>query len=132
MLEKGFLPPQSSSTLEAFFRASPALVPWPVTRLSMIQRAERHPVIVILFNDINLLELAEKTTMEKRLVELREDIANLMARFIICYFAPLMPPPTSSTVIKSMGAQHTRFNSDDVIVLIVVETGGAFTLSTAT
>ena len=98
----------------------------------MIRRAERHPVVVILFNDINLLELAKKTTMEKRLVELREDIANLMARFIICYFASLMPPPTSSTVIKSMGAQHTGFNSDDVIVLIVVETSGAFTLSTAT
>ena len=98
----------------------------------MIRCAERHPIVVILFNDINLLELVEKTTMEKRLMELREDIANLMARFIICYFAPLMTPPTSSIVIKSMGAQHTRFNSDDVIVLIVVETGGAFTLSTAT
>ncbi|KAK2981717.1 hypothetical protein RJ640_005969 [Escallonia rubra] len=67
-------------------------------------------------------------------------MTNLMARFIICSLAPLMLPPTSSTVTKSIGARRAGSKKCAAPPLSAAELasggasggggGGAFTFKT--
>ncbi|KVH92416.1 hypothetical protein Ccrd_005555 [Cynara cardunculus var. scolymus] len=102
---------RSSSTFAAFFTASLEFdEPSRTTIASTIRRAARWPLVVILFKGNNLLEYEEKATIDRRSEDERDEMINLIARFIICSFSLDIFPLTSTTVTKSMGALPCVFS----------------------